>query len=460
MMMKTHLFILRSLLIGSVTFALTHSLLKAQETFKLKKNEILPFIESLILKGKYDNAADLLRQLKGKTDNVIQEDFLLGQIAFAKGNFKEAAKIFTKIIDQHPTLTRVRLDLARALYMVEEDGRAAHHFELAISEELPAAALDKVNRFLYEMRLRKRWSFRANFGIAPDTNLNAAPDRDCISDVGLCGKLSRDARQQSGIGFHSSLGFDYFWKLGEKVKLKTGISVSHTRHKNSIFNNTFFSGAIGPRVDLGKSALTVQAIAFNRWFGGKSDDYPEGTHKSYNSGNGVSFTAEHVFNKKWRGHIHSSWVENKYNLGNLKERDGPSYDISFQLTRGLTSSSMAQIMLSIRREVSALKLFRNTTFNFSLGYYQDFGHGITAYLKPGFGIRKFQGIERNHELSYPKLKYRKDNSLNLLLHLTKRDFVIFGFAPTITYTYGKNMSNIAFYSYDRHRVNFGFTRVF
>jgi outer membrane protein len=46
------------------------------------------------------------------------------------------------------------------------------------------------------------------------------------------------------------------------------------------------------------------------------------------------------------------------------------------------------------------------------------------------------------------------------LTLTKRDFNIWGFAPSINYSYTLNKSNNALFDYDSHSFNFNFTKDF
>ena len=44
--------------------------------------------------------------------------------------------------------------------------------------------------------------------------------------------------------------------------------------------------------------------------------------------------------------------------------------------------------------------------------------------------------------------------------LTKRDWNWFGFAPSLNYTYVRNVSNIDLYDYDSHSVDFRLTKDF
>ena len=97
----------------------------------------------------------------------------------------EAIAAFRSILIRRPELVRVRLELALAFYLKEEDGLAREHFERALVGKPPAALVANVTRFLKVMRARRRWDGYFGFSIAPDTNINAASDAEFIYINGL-----------------------------------------------------------------------------------------------------------------------------------------------------------------------------------------------------------------------------------------------------------------------------------
>ena len=80
---------------------------------------------------------------------------------------------------------RVRLELALAFYLKEEDALAQDHFERALVGKPPAALVANISRFLNVMRARRRWTGYFGFSLAPDTNINAASDVEFIYINGL-----------------------------------------------------------------------------------------------------------------------------------------------------------------------------------------------------------------------------------------------------------------------------------
>ena len=97
----------------------------------------------------------------------------------------EAIAAFRSILIHQPGLVRVRLELALAFYLKEEDELARDHFERALVGKPPEALVANINRFLNIMRARRRWTGYFGFSLAPDTNINAASDAEFIYINGL-----------------------------------------------------------------------------------------------------------------------------------------------------------------------------------------------------------------------------------------------------------------------------------
>ncbi|MDE2789056.1 MAG: hypothetical protein OXI81_01350 [Paracoccaceae bacterium] len=72
-----------------------------------------------------------------------------------------------------PDLVRVRLELARTLFLKGKDRLAKQHFEPVLASDPPAAVRANAQRFLDQIRARKRWTVNLGFALAPDTKIGA-----------------------------------------------------------------------------------------------------------------------------------------------------------------------------------------------------------------------------------------------------------------------------------------------
>ena len=141
---------------------------------------------ALIEKGRHTEALVLLRPLVER--RTVDKDvlFLIGLAAIgasqrpglseeARDTLLDAAiPALRRLLVNEPGLVRVRLELARAFFLKGEDTLATRHFEQVLAGEPPAPVVLNVNRFLTQMRARKRWSVRVGVALAPDSNVGAS----------------------------------------------------------------------------------------------------------------------------------------------------------------------------------------------------------------------------------------------------------------------------------------------
>ena len=152
----------------------------------------------LVERNRFAEALEILRPLVPDHPDQTDVRFLLG-LAASRGSqerpevddeqrlalLDEAIAAFRSILIRRPGLVRVRLELALAFYLKEEDQLARGHFDRALVGRPPEALVANVNQFLNVMRARRRWRGYFGFSVAPDTNINAASDAEFIYINGL-----------------------------------------------------------------------------------------------------------------------------------------------------------------------------------------------------------------------------------------------------------------------------------
>ena len=67
----------------------------------------------------------------GEFDAEIERDFVDGMTSYAARDYRRAEAMFRRILDRDPGLLRVRLELARTLFMEKKDEQADYQFRLA-----------------------------------------------------------------------------------------------------------------------------------------------------------------------------------------------------------------------------------------------------------------------------------------------------------------------------------------
>ena len=136
-------------------------------------------------RGQWEAPFAFLRPLTARDPRAGELLFATGMISLALAHLPgiEGAErdafldvsiaAFRAILAADPEQNRVRLELARAFFLKRQDGLARRQFERVLAGDGPAPVVANVNRFLAEIRARRRWSAYGGVGLAPDTNIGA-----------------------------------------------------------------------------------------------------------------------------------------------------------------------------------------------------------------------------------------------------------------------------------------------
>lgn len=404
--------------------------------------EVVEVAKRLILAGQTDPARRLLERVQSQAPDPNDVRFLLGTIAVAEKRYADAVKIYRDILTEKPGLTRVRLELARALFLNEEDEAADHHFHLVLAAQPPGPVADNINKFLDAIRARKDFRWTLGFSVAPDSNINVAPEDERVDLFGLPFILDDDARRKSGVGMVIAGGAEYSPNLSERAKLESNVYVRHSEYNTSAFDDTLVSVGVGPSFRWSRTTISAQATGYYRWYG----------HAAYNRSIGGQVSWEQDIARRWRASATIGYQHVDYLLND--QLDGPLYSFIGSVTYGLSSRSYLRGVFAVNYERADAVSLRNTEWRYGLGYYREFGWGIIAYLQPEITFNPYKGIQPAFN------KYRNDTEFRVGLSLIKRDINLWGFSPEIRYTFVKNHSSIDFYDYDRHRVEIGVSKKF
>ena len=150
----------------------------------LSADDVLAIAGRLIDIGRYDEAEDLLSRLEADGAGGVERDFLDGMLALARKDYRWAEAMFRRILQGDPSLVRVRLELARTLFLEKKDEEADYHFKLAIAARPGSTVIANVARFREAIRARRAWRFNINLGIAPESNQRAVSRIVCVCAIG------------------------------------------------------------------------------------------------------------------------------------------------------------------------------------------------------------------------------------------------------------------------------------
>lgn len=413
-----------------------------QEPLPSETHSIDEFVEYLVQQGKADEAASMLEAVDAAEPGNEQVRFLIGLVAMHQGNPRKAIEVFRSILVDHPKALRVRLELARAFFMVKDYQNADRQFRAVRAENLPPAVQGNIDGFLAQIRQSKDWSFGLSVALAPDTNINGASTSREVDIYGLPFQLSEDARQKSGIGAAIDANVEFAPRIAPNGRMRLGAALQRREYDGTQFDDMTVALQAGPRFVFSKWDVSVLGTGFRRWYGGDT----------YASSLGGRIEATHyagprtVFNgtigalriEDERDDARSRWVYTAY-LGGMRQ---------------LSQTSAVTFRLGANRQEAEADAYSNWTGVISAGYFQELPEGFSVYLEPSFSLADYDAPLAAFG------KARRDKVGSVTVAALNRRIVFWRFTPRIAYSYTKADSNIDIYDYDRHRIEIGVTTQF
>ena len=363
----------------------------------------------------------------------------------------EAIAAFRSILVGRPELVRVRLELAHAFFLKEEDTLARRHFEQVLAGRPPPAVAANIVRFLNVMRARRHWEAHFGAAIAPDSNLNAASgERTVFLDTPfgrLPFTLDRPATPKSGLGLSVWGGGEYQYPLTDRLRLRSGANASVREYKGGDFDRHSVSAHLGPRrlIDA-RTEASLLATVDRQWTAGmpETDRF------------GLRLEGEHQLTPRLAMFGRTSVA--RRNCRDCDYLDGPVGDV-------LLGASWAAL--------SVLRLGGNAGWNWSrtnsehwrsrgpqasLGATLALPAGFTVGLRASMQRTEYQGRGFAHNTI--DRRPRKDRTRTLSASVHNRAVTVLGFSPRLSLVNEKRDTNAQALHYKRNRAEVSFVRQF
>jgi tetratricopeptide (TPR) repeat protein len=404
--------------------------------------EVLAIAGRLIEAGQFDEARALLDRLAADNVGGAERDFLDGMIALTRKDYPRAEALFRKILAGDPNLVRVRLELARTLFLMKKDEDADYHFKLAIAQHPPRTVISNIARFREAIRARRAWRVNIDFAIAPDSNVNSATSKERIDIFGLPFKLNADARARSGVGIIA--GGDASLRLlrDNPVPLYLAAYARMTNYAGSDYDDIYAGGEAGPEFKATGGRLRVAATGFKRWYGGKTLSTSLGGRLNFDKVIGGKLGLEAALALR-----HDDYARR----GDI---DAWNVDAYLQANRALSGSTLGFGYLSIQRNIAHEPGYSYWSGRLGAGVLKEIVWG----LRPQFNIEASRQVNDSPMPLFART--RRDWSLRALTSIYKRDWNIVGFAPSLKVSYTRNFSTISLYDQKRLRAELGITKAF
>ena len=414
--------------------------------------------QALVRAGKFKEALGILRPLaRGRAveANVL---FLIGLAATGASQqpdvaederealLDEAIASFHTMLIDRPGLVRARLELARAFFLKGEYDLARGHFERVLAGKPPAPVVANVQRFLAEIRARRRWTMYLGATMSPDSNIGGGSDERIIYINDLPFRRDAEELTTSGIGVSVWTGGEYQYPMGDRLRLRLGGDLSQQEYGGSKFDQTFVSAHAGPRWLVDRDTeMSLIGNARRRWVG---------TVPSYDE-LGARVEARHRLTPRIRANGRASWYRRDHRTRDFL--DGPILDFSLSGSWVILPILRAEGGAGYGRERPKSERWRNASRWLRLGASVALPLGFTV---GGSGVLRMTDYEGNWFPFTRDGAPREDRTRILSATLHNRAFTLFGFSPQLVITNEVRNTNAQLYGYKRTRAELRAVRQF
>ena len=372
--------------------------------------------------------------------------FIEGLLLKSQGKLTQAAEKFRAALAKDPSLTLVRSELAQTLVELQEDDSAKHHLQLLAAEAPNEESASGIRSFIDQVDARKPYKFSGYVSLAPSTNLNSGSKHDTIyaPGIGQTFDINSSSKAKSGFGVAGGVNAGYTKRLGNDFSFVAGAGANARLYDNKDFNSYSLSQTAEIRrlVEhgyFGLGAVSSQSLKKDKVgvsyasYGPRLSTSLQVTAQNHLSGSGTY---------EWRNYIDRKGVEGSALMFNA------AWTHAFDATLNTSIFGSYDVIKSDTEGAS----------------YDSASAGLTVYKELTYGIttRLTGEVERSKFEDYDALSlaFRKDTRLTGTIELTKRDLNLLGFAPSLSYSYTENLSNIDLYDFNIHAVDFRLTKDF
>ena len=388
----------------------------------------------LVDRGDFDNAMQILTRTPpmGNVSLEIERWFLLAQIASRTGDIDSAIEIYRKILDDQPNLARVRFELAVCYMHQGKWARADYHLRLAMAgKNLPENARQMMNYYRYVVRQNKNWNVYFNFGAAPDNNVNnAVGGEECV--MTMFGLMCRDLTEpESAVGANLQLGGNYEFKLSDQWRWKSDAGVYSNIYDKHNYDDLYLSVGTGPRYVWERGDVWLAGTASRRWYG----------WNGYNWSAGVKLDMNYDFTRKLYGGIYLQFMENTYDdYGEFL--DGETYSAMLRLSYSFNASVYMMARGGINRENATDSAYSYWQPMLSVGLGAELPFGFHVYAEPSIYWTRYDAGQWTVVDNNFRQIVEQDFTHRYSISVSNNKLDIWGFVPTLTFSYTQRDSNM------------------
>jgi outer membrane protein len=393
-----------------------------------------------LAEGKLDQAEKILALLRRADPGNAQVQFLDGQLALQTLDYPKAIRIFRRILGQDPSLTRVRLELARTLFLARDYDAARYHFEIALGGELPEVTRQNIYAYLRSIYARTT-RFTLSAFIGPDSNPAYATSAQTVEIGGVEYILNPDARAKKAIGLTVSAQGRYVF--GEENRNFVRAAGELRAFPSSYADFGYLETTLGRSLVTGESIWTAEA-------GPLVSQYQD---RELYRGGLVLLTHARPIGERLLSQSFVNWKRLDYSQ-RFEYLSGHQSWIGSTLRYAIDPSSGFWVSGAIGSNKAMEQPYSYGAVEGTIGYSKELRSLFNLHVRVAANRVAYDAEDPLFRVG------RVDRMARVDVELTARNWSFYGFAPMLLGGLSHNDSTIPIYTYHRSFVGVGITRAF
>jgi tetratricopeptide (TPR) repeat protein len=377
--------------------------------------------------------------LEVRTEARFRKATLLAKLK----RYRESVRTFRVLLDEKPTATGVRLEMARVLALMGDNEAARRELRKAQSAGLPPDVALAVDQFRNALRTTQPIGGSIQVSLASSNNINRATTAATLATVLSPNPipLSASAQAQSGEGLALSGQSFARLALDANIGILARFTGSANLYRASQFNDLSTDIKVGPEWAVGGDRWRPAAGYGQRWYGGST----------YSRTKSLSLNWLHPIDKRTQLTTDLAYGWLKY--PKIALQSGTSIDGSLLIEHQFSTKWGGSLTLAGGRQAARDPGYATSSGALTAFVWRDIGPMQV------FGIAGGSLVEGDAAL-YPFPARRHDRGTQFSAGAIFRKFTWHGLAPVIRVTRTANVSTVGIYRYEQTAANFGFARAF
>ena len=417
-----------------------HTQSEAPPGIDLSVEEATGLAARWLAEGKLDQAEKILTLLRKADPENPQILFLDGQLALQKRDYPGAIRIFRELLTRNPSLTRVRLELARALFLAQDYDAARYHFEIALGGDLSEGVRQNIFAYLRQIYARTT-RFNLTAVVGPDSNPTYATSAQTIQIGGNAYILNPDARAKKAIGLVALAQGRYVF--GDENRNFVRAAAEVRQFPGSYADFGYLEATLGRSFVAGESIWTAEA-------GPLGSQYQD---RELYRGAVVRLTHAKPIGERFLSQSFASWRWVDYDQ-RYDYLSGTQGWLGTTLRYAVDPISGVWVSGAVGLNNASERPYSYDAIEGAIGYARELASRVNVQVRVGANRVGYDAADPLFGI------IRVDKLVRVDLELTARNWSFHGFAPMLLAGMSWNDSSISIYTYRRNYVSVGITREF